>query len=410
MFAENKVPKSLVDAVTKIMNGNDTKGVEATEYLSEMDNRTQSGDDNESRAYSPEAKASRKKEQQELLKKVSPRMREKLGLPEPEQGVSEGLRQTLRKVVPGYAKREIDKKMDAGKFGRTDVDKDANYYRYKKIQDKIKEKGVAEAYDQTDRDIKNADQRDGGRMTATHTVHINNKPWKTFASRNHAERVVDTLLDKGRDAHVSTHYEHVENPKIEETAGVTDYNPKSQGGTRKELLAKWHKTKDPKDAESARRAGASQSELKGDQYKLDRNHNGKLDGQDFKILRGQKSEEVDIQDDPLEKKVDTKVKTLDTLRGRVKIPASYDDATEHQSAKVKLKAEGKQPETDNVPFTPPQGTSSDNMYDSGWRKSSAVATDKSGAVHTPMSRAKHLAKHAMSRVKNEVLGKAPGNN
>ena len=60
------------------------------------------------------------------------------------QGVAEGLPQTLRKVVPGYAKREIDKKMDAGKFGKTDADKDANFQRYKKIQDKIKEQGVAE--------------------------------------------------------------------------------------------------------------------------------------------------------------------------------------------------------------------------------------------------------------------------
>ena len=62
-----------------------------------------------------------------------------------EGNLAEGLPQTLRKVVPGYAKREIDKKMDAGKFGKTDADKDANYYRYKKIQDKIKEQGVAEA-------------------------------------------------------------------------------------------------------------------------------------------------------------------------------------------------------------------------------------------------------------------------
>ena len=61
-----------------------------------------------------------------------------------EQGMAEGLPQTLRKIVPGYAKREIDKKMDAEKFGKTDVDRDANYYRYKKIQDKIKEQGVAE--------------------------------------------------------------------------------------------------------------------------------------------------------------------------------------------------------------------------------------------------------------------------
>ena len=61
-----------------------------------------------------------------------------------EQGVAEGLPQTLRKVVPGHAKREIDRKMDAGKFGKTDADKDANFQRYKKIQDKLKEQGVAE--------------------------------------------------------------------------------------------------------------------------------------------------------------------------------------------------------------------------------------------------------------------------
>jgi hypothetical protein len=58
----------------------------------------------------------------------------------------EGVQQTLRKVVPGYAKREIDKKMDAEKFGRRDVDKDANFQRYKKIQDKLKEQGVAENF------------------------------------------------------------------------------------------------------------------------------------------------------------------------------------------------------------------------------------------------------------------------
>jgi hypothetical protein len=49
---------------------------------------------------------------------------------------------------------------------------------------------------------------------------------------------------------------------IPETTDVTDDNPKSQGGTRKELLRKYANTKKPKDAEAARRAGASQSELK----------------------------------------------------------------------------------------------------------------------------------------------------
>jgi hypothetical protein len=65
-----------------------------------------------------------------------------------EQGVAEGLQQTLRKIVPGYAEREINKRMDAEKFGRTDVDRDTNYYRYKKILDKLKKQGVAENLDQ----------------------------------------------------------------------------------------------------------------------------------------------------------------------------------------------------------------------------------------------------------------------
>ena len=47
-----------------------------------------------------------------------------------------------------------------------------------------------------------------------------------------------------------------------ETTDVTDDKPKSQGGTRKELLAKYKKSGDPKDAAAARRAGATQAELK----------------------------------------------------------------------------------------------------------------------------------------------------
>jgi len=50
---------------------------------------------------------------------------------------------------------------------------------------------------------------------------------------------------------------------VSEGTGVTDYDPKSKGGTRKELIARYHKTKDPKDAEAARKAGATQKELQG---------------------------------------------------------------------------------------------------------------------------------------------------
>jgi hypothetical protein len=39
------------------------------------------------------------------------------------------------------------------------------------------------------------------------------------------------------------------------------------------------------------------SRLKGNQYKLDKNHNGKLDAQDFKMLRGEKNESVESIDE-----------------------------------------------------------------------------------------------------------------
>ena len=41
--------------------------------------------------------------------------------------------------------------------------------------------------------------------------------------------------------------------------------------------------------------GIMEKELKGNQTKLDKNHNGKLDSQDFKILRGQKKATEDVE-------------------------------------------------------------------------------------------------------------------
>ena len=73
------------------------------EGLSEMDNRTPSGDRREQRANSPEAKAKQDKERQNRLKNTSPEMRKKLRLPEPKQGVAEGLPGSLSKsdYTPG---------------------------------------------------------------------------------------------------------------------------------------------------------------------------------------------------------------------------------------------------------------------------------------------------------------------
>ena len=61
---------------------------------------------------------------------------------------------------------------------------------------------------------------------------------------------------------------------LEETTDVTDDNPKSQGGTRAELLRKYANTKRSTDAEAARRAGASQSELKAAADSTEEIHEG----------------------------------------------------------------------------------------------------------------------------------------
>ena len=65
--------------------------------------------------------------------------------------------------------------------------------------------------------------------------------------------------------------------QVDETVGVTDYNPKSQGGTRKELLAQYSKSGDPKHAESARKAGATQSELKSARPNMNKEEVEELD-------------------------------------------------------------------------------------------------------------------------------------
>lgn len=118
--------------------------------------------------------------------------------------IEEGLQQTLRKVVPGYAKREIDKKMDAGKFGKTDADKDANFYRYKKIQDRLKKEEVEAQFDLIEEVIE-----DLARLHNLDSEYIWEK-FEEFSDEQLLEYAVDAkghksstggLTQKGRDAY-----------------------------------------------------------------------------------------------------------------------------------------------------------------------------------------------------------------
>jgi hypothetical protein len=172
-----------------------------------------------------------------------------------------------------------------------------------------------------------------------------------------------------------------------------------------------------------------QEELKGNQKKIDKNHNNKIDPEDFKILRGEKKVEESWDDmvkdakekvksgpkpnggsgqkqgssyggskqkekpehDEVKEAVDPSKKTVDTLAGRIK--GGKDN--EHVAYKVKLKTEAKtlSPGQDDVPFEEPYSPAPRNIK------------DKSGAVHTPMSRAKDLARTAMKRVKSNLKDK-----
>jgi hypothetical protein len=116
---------------------------------------------------------------------------------------------------------------------------------------------------------------------------------------------------------------------------------------------------------------AKMEELKGKQTKLDKNHNGKLDAQDFKMLRGEKKvneAEADYQSSYRVGKVaNFKPKVSDVGQGR-KITG-------------KMGKYGKQPDDDNMVEPPPEHTVG------------VVKTDPSAVVpgHSTMGAKLHLA-------------------
>lgn len=160
---------------------------------------------------------------------------------------------------------------------------------------------------------------------------------------------------------------------------------------------------------------------------------------------------------PVKEAVDDTEKTVDMLRGRVKVNSKYDDSKEHKSSKIKLsQEETEQTEKESYGGTVQQDTKSrksikahdglpgkndrldpkygkpntfdvhteealeekkdlspgqdDAPFEPPYKTMPKDIKDKSGAVHTPMSRAKDLARKSFLKVKSEMLGKAPGNN
>ena len=107
-------------------------------------------------------------------------------------------------------------------------------------------------------DVQQSAYRSG--LSASKGVVNNPTINKTLKRRQGIAKAVDRLTSEAEKLDTRGVAEDFE---VDEATGVTNYNPKSQGGTRKELLAKYHKTKDSKDAEAARKAGATQKELQG---------------------------------------------------------------------------------------------------------------------------------------------------
>ena len=233
-----------------------------------------------------------------------------------------------------------------------------------------------------------------------------------------------------------------------------------------------------KDAEShAKKTGGTvrmnvspkmkNEELKGNQAKIDANHNNKIDGQDFKILQAKKKvkEEMSFANKLLETvrksdvpaylrkaKGDTPLTvadakgpkkdsisapenlaknrneevekyepsnaplTTDTLAGRM--PGGKSNS--FKSFKTRVKPVSKEGETKPGDDTPeliqPQDTPARRSHEvkeetieevtiagtPGWKEMPKDVKDKSGAVHTPMSRAKDLARSAFKKIQKEV--------
>ena len=208
-------------------------------------------------------------------------------------------------------------------------------------------------------------------------------------------KISKSLLDAvnsviGTDSTQVQQLDEATSEKVPTSTGMKVYGHR-YGDSKK---ARKDQTKHSVDDVKGPKEKEMKEELKGNQSKIDANHNGKIDAQDFKILRGKKEvkesddcvtkpevkkiadKEVDkhekhmhkgkkmtfkegsfsdrliamyeakssgteptFTDNNIGEKIDTKTKTVDMLKGRVKVPASYDDAIEHKSSKVKLSAE-----------------------------------------------------------------------
>ena len=325
------------------------------------------------------------------------------------------------------------------------------------------------------------------------------------ARRDQVKKDIDTLKGpKSKDLMQKDKEDYMKTKGQYDEAAKPDFLDMDKDGDKKEPMKK--AVADKKMKEDTEFKDKLIEALKGNQHKIDKNKNNKIDAQDFKILRKEESEELEeremtdaemakrekivkgmkkslagfkarygeraknvmyatankqaMKEDAVEEEIDPKVRTKDTLKGQertaqsddvgpnsngrstkvkfhggpmkeevkksdipafirkargdkpltvadVKSPRKDSISAPQNLAKARGVQEGKQPESDTVPFVT---NAEQPPFDGPYKKIGGTVTDKSGAKHTPMSRAKDLARQAMKRIKTEMLGKAPGNN
>ena len=117
---------------------------------------------------------------------------------------------------------------------------------------------------------------------------VKNKFIGTHSAVAAAKKHIADMEKKGYEVHAKKLIEQEE----QTDEAVTDYNPKSQGGTRKELLAKYAETGNSKHAEAARKAGASHEELKKAQMTAMKRGVGKK-GSNYLLSKNEELEQTD---------------------------------------------------------------------------------------------------------------------
>ncbi len=301
--------------------------------------------------------------------------KKKYGHIKEEAELEEGLQQTLRKIVPGYAKREIDKKMDAGKFGKTDADKDANFYRYKKIQDKLKNEEAEQINELSDKTLTSYAQK----------VHDDSLKHDKDPSKRSAEKRNKSVMGFSRAINKLE-----ARPQNEEVEQVDEVWSASSGKHPMDFKSSYSRGKEWDEGPSKHGTPVAR-QPKGEYERKVTSY--------LKKKYGKTNEEVEQVDEAMSasyrmalalKREKEKRENKDKAReargdrfttGPAQKPTPVQSHVTSESVNEQTASKLGQ-EREEVPFDKP------------YKTTKGTVTDKSGAKHSPMSRARDLARKA----------------